>query len=82
VDFGNVGPGAGPGLLLRYADLDVNGQAAKLTNSAYVQAMRAFLGNANKEIRPASNQLVAPAGGGADVFRVEFTAPSPLTSNG
>ena len=82
VDFGNVGPGAGPGLLLRYADLDVNGQAAKLTSPAYVQAMHAILGQANKAIRPASSQLVAPAGGGADVFRVEFTAPSPLAPIG
>jgi hypothetical protein len=80
VDFGNVGPGTGPGLLLRYADLDANGQAAKLTNSAYVQAMRAVLSKADEKIRPASSQLVTPPGGGADVFRIEFTAPSPLTS--
>jgi hypothetical protein len=45
VQFGNVGPGASAGLLLRYADLAVNDQAA--------------------------NQ---------PVFRVEFTAPSPLGS--
>jgi hypothetical protein len=78
VDFGNVGPGAGPGLLLRYADLDENGQPAKLTNPAYVQAMHSFLSKADKAIRPASSQLVAPPGSGADVFRVQFTAPSPL----
>jgi len=79
VDFGNVGPGASPGLLLRYADLDANGQVAKLTSSVYVQAMHSFLSKADKTIRPASSQLVTPAGGGAAVFRVEFSAPSPLT---
>jgi hypothetical protein len=82
VDFGNVGPGTGPGLLLRYADLDANGQTVKLTSPAYVRAMQAALSKAPKSIRPASSQLVAPPGGGADVFRVEFTAPSPLTPIG
>jgi len=42
--------------------------------------MRAVLSKADEKIRPASSQLVTPPGGGADVFRIEFTAPSPLTS--
>jgi hypothetical protein len=77
VEFGNIGPGAGQGLPLRFADLAENGQAAGLSNSAYVRAMQAHLSTELVQYRPLSSQtVVLPSG--EDVLRVEFAAPSPL----
>ena len=78
VQFGNVGPGADASLPLRYADLAAADSAAKMASSAYQRAMLAILSHANTQIRPASSQTMTLPGG-QDVFRVEFTAPSPLT---
>jgi hypothetical protein len=77
VQFGNIGPGAGPGIPLRFADLASNDQAAHMTSAAYLRSLRASLNSATAQFRPARIvQVVRP--GGQAVLRVEFTAPSPL----
>lgn len=77
VQFGNIGPGAGPGIPLRFADLASNDQAAHMTSAAYLRSLRASLNSATAQFRPARIvQVVGP--GGRSVLRVEFTAPSPL----
>jgi len=77
VQFGNTGPGAGPGIPLRYADLAEAGQAAHLERAAYVQAMLASLNKVAARYRPARMMTVVLPGGQA-VLRIEVTAPSPL----
>lgn len=77
VQFGNIGPGAGPEIPLRFADLASNDQAAHMTSAAYLRSLRASLNELNAQFRPARIvQVVRP--GGRAVLRVEFTAPSPL----
>jgi hypothetical protein len=77
VQFGNIGPGAGPGIPLRFADLASNDQAAHMTSAAYLRSLRASLNSATAQFRPTRIvQVVRP--GGRAVLRVEFTAPSPL----
>jgi hypothetical protein len=77
VQFGNIGPGAGPGIPLRYADLASNDRAAHMTIAAYLRSLRASLKGLNAQLRPARIvQVVRP--GRSAVLRVEFTGPSPL----
>ena len=77
VQFGNIGPGVGPEIPLRFADLASNDQAAHMTSAAYLRSLRASLNSATAQFRPARiMQVVRP--GGRAVLRVEFTAPSPL----
>jgi hypothetical protein len=75
VRFGNLGPGASPGVLLRFADLAENIPAAHGDTAAYAGALWAILGGAEAQIRPA-RAVSGPVQGQA-IFRVEFTAPSP-----
>jgi hypothetical protein len=77
VQFGNVGPGVGPGIPLRFADLASNDEAAHLTSAAYLRSLRASLNKLNAQFRPARIMQVLRSGG-RTVLRVEFTAPSPL----
>jgi len=77
VQFGNIGPGAAPGLPLRFADLATGDQAAHVATAAYVKSARADLDKLNAQFRPARTMTVMLPGGQA-VLRVEFTAPSPL----
>ena len=53
VQFGNVGPGAGPEIPLRFADLASNDQAAHMTSAAYLRSLRASLNKLNAQFRPA-----------------------------
>jgi hypothetical protein len=74
IQFGNVGPGASPGVPLRFADL------AESVPAAYMRAAWAILSTADPRIRPArglSGTLQHQA-----VLRIEFTAPSPLGTPG
>lgn len=80
VRFGNLGPGASPGVLLRFADLAENIPAAHGDTAAYAGALWAILGGADAQIRPA-RAVSGPVQGQA-IFRVEFTAPSPFGNAG
>jgi hypothetical protein len=80
IQFGNVGPGASPGVPLRFADLAESVLAAHMDAAAYMRAAWAILSTADPRIRPArgvSGTLRHQA-----VLRVEFTAPSPLGTPG
>jgi hypothetical protein len=74
--FGNDGPGASADVPLRFVDLAENVQAAHLGRAAYVNAVRAFLGQVSLQYRPASMRTVLVDG--QAVLRVTVTAPSPL----
>jgi hypothetical protein len=78
VDFGNIAPGEGPGIPLRFADLAVNDPAAVgPRSSAYVRSVVADLGEVIMQFRPASTKtVVLPSD--QKVLRVQFAAPSPL----
>jgi hypothetical protein len=70
--FGNVGSGASAGVPLRYADLATTDSAANQAGPAYLRAMQALISQLPSQYRPTSSQTVG------HVFRVAFTAPSPL----
>ena len=75
--FGDPGPGASAGLPLRSADLAEDDQAAHLTGTAYVKALRASLGTMRTAFQLAPVTTVASLRGQA-LLRVQVTAPSPL----
>jgi hypothetical protein len=80
IQFGSLGPGASPGVPLRFADLAESVPAARLDAAAYMRAAWAVLSAADPRIRPAralSGTLEHQA-----VLQVEFTAPSPLAKPG
>jgi hypothetical protein len=74
VGFGNVGPGVGTGIPLRYADLS---PAGGLTQAGYARSVRSALNGLDTTVRQARTVPVVLPDGQA-VLRVEFTAPSPL----
>jgi hypothetical protein len=80
VRFGNLGPGASPSLLFRFADLAEAIPAAHMSTAAYAPAAWAVLDAVKAGIRPA-RAVSAPVQGQA-IFRVEFSAPSPLGNFG
>jgi hypothetical protein len=80
VRFGNLGLGASPGVPLRFADLAESIPAAHMDTAAYARALWAILSGAAARIRPAG-AVSGPVQGQA-IFRVEFTAPSPLGNVG
>ena len=74
--FGNVGPGVGAGVPLRYADLSpIRSQAG------YARSVRSALSGLDTSIGPVRTVPVVLPDGQA-VVRVEFTAPSPLGMSG
>jgi hypothetical protein len=81
VGFGNVGPGAGTEIPLRYADLSPASQADGLTQAGYARSVRSVLSGLDTRVRPARTVPVVLPDGQA-VLRVEFTAPSPLQPSG
>ncbi len=76
VQFGNIGPGASSSVPLRFADLSENGGAANMSRSAYVKALLASVSSANAQFRPTGTTTAVVDG--QPVFRIEFTAPTPL----
>jgi hypothetical protein len=76
VQFGSVGPGASPGVPLRFADLAESVPAAHMDTAAYLRAAWAVLSGVAARVRPA--RAVSGALQHQAVLRVEFTAPSPL----
>ena len=75
VRFGNPGPGASPGVLLRFADLAEEIPAVHMDAAAYARSVWAVLNGTGAQIRPA-RAVSGPVQGQA-VLRVEFSAPSP-----
>jgi hypothetical protein len=75
VRFGNPGPGASPGVLLRFADLAEDISAAHMRAAAYARALWAVLNGTGAQIRPA-RAVSGPVQGQA-VLRIEYSAPSP-----
>jgi hypothetical protein len=76
VGFGDVGPGASPGVPLRSADLAETAGPGGPSRAARVQSMRAFLRAQRPPYQPAHARTVRLASG-AYVLRIEFAAPSP-----
>lgn len=73
LDFGNIGPGAGPGIALRYMDLAVTDRAAHLASAAYIQALQADLRRLpDRPVRTVTTTLPS----GQAVLRIEFAAPT------
>jgi hypothetical protein len=75
VRFGNPGPGASPGVLLRFADLAEDIPATHMAAGAYARAVWAVLNGTSAQIRPA-RAVSGPVQGQA-VLRIEYSAPSP-----
>ena len=89
VRFENPGPGASPGVPLRFAELAESVPAAHMDAAAYMRAAWAVLSAADPRIRPAravsgtlQHQAVSGMLQRQAVLRVEFTAPSPLGKSG
>jgi hypothetical protein len=80
IQFGSLGPGASPGVPLRFADLAESIPAAHLDAAAYMRAAWAVLSAADPPIRPA--RWVSGTLQHQDALQVEFTAPSPLGNPG
>jgi hypothetical protein len=80
VRFENLGPGASPGVPLRFADLAESVPAAHLSTAAYMRAAWALLSGADPRIRPA--KAVSGTLQGQAVLQIQFSAPSPLGTIG
>jgi hypothetical protein len=76
VRFENPGPGASPGVPLRFADLAESVPAAHMDTTAYWRAAWAVLNAADAPIRPA--RALSGTLAGQAVLQIQFTAPSPL----
>ena len=77
VGFGDVGPGATPGVPLRSADLAETVGPGGPNRAARVHSMLAFL-HAQPPPYQAARARTARLASGAYVLRIEFAAPSPL----
>ena len=80
VRFGNLGPGASPGVPLRFADLAQSDPAAHMAPAAYVRAVWAVLSEPGAPVIPA--RAISGTAQGQALLRVEFNAPSPLGKPG
>ena len=80
VRFENLGPGASPGVPLRFADLAESVPAAHMGPAAYMRAAWALLSGADPRIRPA--RAVSGTLQGQAVLQIQFSAPSPLGTIG
>jgi hypothetical protein len=75
--FSDSAPGAGEGSPLRSAEVAEGAGPPRMSNSAYMRSMRAFLLGTSLPYPPDSvgrTQLVT----GSPALRIEFAAPSPL----
>jgi hypothetical protein len=76
VQFENSGPGASPGVPLRFADLADSVPSTHIGVAAYVRTTVAVLSAAAARIGPAS--VITGTLQGRSALQVQFTAPSPL----
>jgi hypothetical protein len=77
VSFGDLAPGASPGIPLRSVDLAVTGRQGGANGAALVQLTSAFVHGLDGFYLSARIQMVQVAGGG-NVLRIAFPVPSPL----
>ncbi len=77
VSFGDLAPGASPGIPFRSADLAAPSGAAGPDQAGQVEWMAAVLRAARAPYLAANIQTVRLAGGRI-ALRIEFAAPSPL----
>jgi hypothetical protein len=77
VTFGDLAPGASPGIPLRAADLAQTGGTAGPNPAAQMRWMVAFL-RAQRDPYLAAHIQTVRLAGGPEVLRIEFAAPSPL----
>jgi hypothetical protein len=80
VRFGNLGPGASPGVPLNFADLAESVFAARKDGIAYARAIWAVLNGDDARIRP--ERAIFESVQGQVILRVEFASPSPLGNFG
>jgi hypothetical protein len=80
VRFENPGPGASPGIPLRFADLAESIPSAHMDNAAYARAALAVLSTAAARIRPA--RVISGTLRGQPALQIQFTALSPLEPTG
>jgi hypothetical protein len=78
VQFGNIGSGASPGVPLRFADMAVTDTPPGMSIPDYETALSTAVSAVNPQYQPTSSGTTTS--NGKTVFRVEFTAPSPLAS--
>lgn len=78
VQFGNIGSGASPGVPLRFADMAVSDAPPGMSIPDYETALGVAVTAVNPQYEPTSSGTTTSKG--KTVFRVEFTAPSPLES--
>jgi hypothetical protein len=76
VRFGNLGPGARPSVLLRFADLAENIPAAHGDTAAYASALWAVLSGADAQARRGQGGLRADSGPGNVPGRAHRAEPS------
>jgi hypothetical protein len=74
--FGTSAPGGSPGLPLRFAYLAASDPAARMTSSAYVNALIAQVNSQLPPYVPLSLSRVRLPDG-KEVLRIDFAAPSP-----
>jgi hypothetical protein len=79
VRFENPGPGAGPGVPFRFADLAESVPVAHMGTTAYARAAWAVLSSADPATRPA--RALSGTLEGQAVLQIQFTAPSPLDTD-
>ena len=80
VRFEDPGPGASPGVPLRFADLAENIPPAHMDTAAYMRATLAVLSTTAARIGPA--RVVSGTLQGQPALQIQFTAPSPLETTG
>jgi hypothetical protein len=80
VRFENPGPGASPGVPLRFADLAESIPSAHMDTAAYMRAALAVLSTTAARIGPA--RVVSGTLQGQPALQIQFTAPSPLETTG
>lgn len=78
--FENPGPGASPGVPLRFADLAESIPPGHMDTAAYMRAALAVLSTTAARIGPA--RVVSGTFQGQPALQIQFTAPSPLETTG
>ena len=73
--FGDLAPGAGPGVPLCLAELSGSGQAASMSDVSYLRWLTSFI---RTQLAPFAGSMSLLQEAGQPVVRVVFVQPSPL----